>query len=109
MKTLKNEIIVRAVKLMDAILLTVPFGICWYLVYADNLVEPYFRRANWLIIALFFVLYITYGRLYEGFRISLSRISEMLMSQILAVLIADGIMFFITWLLTKHFLRFCQS
>ena len=103
MKTLKNEIVVRAVKLIDAVLLTIPFGVCWYLFYANNLAEPYFRRGNWLIIAMFFVLYITYGRLYDGFRISLSRISEMFMSQVLAVLITDGIMFFITWLLTKHF------
>lgn len=103
MKTLKHNTVLRAVKLLDAVLLTIPFGICWYLAYADNLAEPYFRRGNWLVIALFFVLYITYGRIYEGFRIQLSRISELLMSQGLAALIADGIMFLVTWLLTKHF------
>ncbi len=103
MKTLKHDIAVRAVKLLDAVLLTIPFGLCWYLVYAENLAEPYYRRGNWLVIALFFVIYITYGRIYDGFRLSMSRISEMVMSQALSALIADGIMFLITWLLTKHF------
>lgn len=103
MRTLKHNTVMRAVKLLDAVLLTIPFVLCWYLVYADNLAEPYFRKGNWLVIALFFVLYVTYGRIYEGFRITLSRISEMLMSQALAALIADGIMFLVTWLLTKHF------
>ena len=103
MRTLKHNTVMRAVKLFDAVLLTIPFGLCWYLVYADNLAEPYFRKGNWLVIALFFVLYITYGRIYEGFRITLSRISEMLMSQALAALIADGIMYLVTWFLTKHF------
>ena len=103
MKTLKYNIAVRAVKLLDAVLLTIPFALCWYLVYADNLAEPYFQKGNWLVIALFMVLYITYGRIYEGFRITMSRISEMLMSQALSALIADGIMYLVTWLLTKHF------
>ena len=103
MKTLKHNTVMRVVKLLDAALITIPFGLCWYLEYANNLAEPYFRKGNWLVIALFFVLYITYGRIYEGFRITLSRISEMLMSQALAALIADGIMFLVTWLLTKNF------
>lgn len=103
MKTLKHSIAVRAVKLLNAVLVTIPFGICWYQVYAGNLAEPYYQKGNWLVIALFFVLYITYGRIYDAFRITLSRISEMFMSQALSVAIADGIIYVITWLLTKHF------
>ena len=100
---MRHNTALRAVKLLDAVFLTIPFGVCWYLVYADGLSEPYFQKGNWLVIALFFVLYVTYGRIYEGFRLTLSRISEMLMSQALSALIADGIMYVVTWLLTKHF------
>lgn len=103
MKTLKDNVLVRAIKLLNVLLLTIPFGMCWYMVYADNLAEPYYRKGNWLVIALFVLSYITYGRIYEGFRITLSRISEMMMSQALAVLISDGIMVLLTWLLMKHF------
>ena len=103
MNRLRHNTMLRVVKLLDAVLLTIPFGVCWYLAYADNLAEPYFQKGNWLVIALFFGLYVTYGRIYEGFRITLSRISEMLMSQALSALIADGIMYLVTWLLTKHF------
>lgn len=103
MNRLRHNTMLRVVKLLDAVLLTIPFGVCWYLAYADNLAEPYFQKGNWLVIALFFGLYVTYGRIYEGFRITLSRISEMLMSQALSALIADGVMYLVTWLLTKHF------
>ena len=93
----------RTVKLLDAVLLTIPFGACWYLAYAENLAEPYYRKGNWLVIALFFVIYVTYGRIYDGFRVSISRVSEMFISQTLALLITDGILLVVTWLLTKHF------
>lgn len=55
-----------------------------------------------MVIALFFVLYVTYGRIYDGFRITLSRIYELIGSQVLACVISDALMYFVTWLLTKH-------
>ena len=103
MENLRNNTILRIVKFLNALMVTLPFGLCWYLVYADKVAEPYYRKGNWLVIALFLVLYITYGRIYEAFRITLSRISEMFMAQGLSATIADGIMFLVTWLLTKHF------
>ena len=103
MENLRNNTILRIVKFLNALMVTLPFGLCWYLVYADKVAEPYYQKGNWLVIALFFVLYITYGRIYEGFRITLSRISEIFMSQGLSAVIADAIMILVTWLLTKHF------
>ena len=103
MENLRNNTILRIVKFLNALMVTLPFGVCWYLFYAERVAEPYYQKGNWLVIALFFVLYITYGRIYEGFRITLSRISEMFMSQGLSAVIADAIMFLVTWLLTKHF------
>ena len=103
MENLRNNTILRIVKLLNALMVTLPFGVCWYLFYAERVAEPYYQKGNWLVIALFLVLYITYGRIYEAFRITLSRISEMFMAQGLSATIADGIMFLVTWLLTKHF------
>ena len=53
------------------------------------------------IIALFCVLYITYCQIYDGHRISLSRISELIGSQLLALLLADALMYGVIWLLTN--------
>ena len=55
-----------------------------------------------MIIGIFLVLYITYTHVYEGFLISMYRISEIIYSQSLAVLIADIMMYMITWLLSKR-------
>ncbi len=101
MDNLRRSTMLRIVKLMNVVLVTIPFGVCWYMAYAENLAQPFFQKGNWVVIALFAILYITYGRVYEGFRISLSRISELIGSQILAILISDGLIYIVTWLLMK--------
>ena len=92
----------RFVKLINVMMVTLPFGLGWYLAYAENLASPYYERGNWVIIGVFAVLYVTYGRIYEGFRISLNRISEGVASQSLAAVISDGILFLIICLLMKR-------
>lgn len=98
-----RDLQLRCVKVLDALLLTVPFAACWHFAYAKQTAAPFYFWGNWLVIAIFFVLYVTYGRIYEGFRLSLSRISEMLYSQGLALFLSDLILYLVAWLLTKHF------
>lgn len=97
-----RDLRLRCVKVLDAVLLTVPFAACWLFAYAEQTAAPFYFWGNWLVIAIFFVLYVTYGRIYEGFRLSLSRISEMLYSQGLALALSDVILYLVAWLLTKH-------
>lgn len=101
METTRYKTALRIVKLLNVILLTIPFAFSWYGVYAGKLADPFYEKGNWLILFLFAVLYIAYGRLYDGFKISLSRISELIGSQTLAVIIADGILYIVTALLFK--------
>lgn len=102
MDSLLHNVTLRIVKSMDAVLITIPFAACWYLVYAPNVAAPYYDRGNWLIVGIYLVIYIIYGRVYEGFMVSLYRISEMVYSQGLAAFITDAILYLITWLLTQH-------
>lgn len=92
----------KFVKIMNVILVTLPFAAGWYWYYADRTAEPYFAKGNYLIIALFMLLYGVYGKVYDALLISMSRISEMVYSQSLAAFVSDCIMYVITWLLTKH-------
>ena len=92
----------RIVKAIDVILVTLPFAIVWMTYYAQRTYSPYFLKGNYLIVALFAILYITYGRIYDAFQISLHPIAEMTYSQSLAVLVSNGIMYVVMWLLTKH-------
>lgn len=98
----RHGLILRIAKVIDAAMVTVPFVLCWYLYYAERVDEPFYAKGNWLVIALYFVLYITFGRVYDAFQISTSRISEIIYSQVLAFLVSDGIMYIVIWLLSKH-------
>ncbi len=103
MKRLKHDIGLRVIKLLNVVLMSIPFILCWYLYYAERTYVPFFGRGNWVVAALFVVLYILFARIYDAFLVSVNRISEMVYSQGLAALISDGIMFVVIWLLTRHF------
>lgn len=97
------QLLLRIVKVLNVILVTIPYGICWFGFYAGRIASPYYARGNWAIIALFVVIYIWVGRTYDAFLVSYNRISEMIYSQVLAILVADTAMFIVLWLLGKTF------
>ena len=94
---------VRLVKLLDVILVTVPFLTAWYFYYSHQVfVKDFYRKGNWLVIALFVIIYYLLSHLYSGYSIHISRISELVYAQSLGALITDGIMFIIMWLLIRY-------
>lgn len=102
-KILEHSVAVRCVKLINLVLMIVPFAICWYVYYSKQIILPYYSKGNWLVIALFTIIYFTYCKIFDGFLVSINRISEMIYSQMLAAVISDGIMYVITWLLMRDF------
>lgn len=102
METLRDQILLRLVKILNPVLETIPFAVCWYNVYGRNLTTPFYNRGNWIIILLFFVIYIGYVRIYEGFNIVINRISENVGSQVLALFISDIVMYFMIFLLSRN-------
>lgn len=102
MNKFEHRLLLRIVKVLDASMVTVPFALCWMLYYANRVDAPFYAKGNWLVIALFFILYIIFGRVYDAFLISINRISEIIYSQVLAFLVSDGVMYIVTWLLSKH-------
>ncbi len=103
MSRLGHNSSLRFIKSLNAILLTIPFVICWMEYYAERTVSPYDTKGNLIVCGLFLVLYVLFGRVYDSFLISLNRISEMIYSQGLAALLADAIMYVVITLLTKCF------
>ena len=97
-----HKLTLRGVKLCNALLMTIPFIVAWYLIFADKIAAPYFRKGNWAIVAVFLVLYVYFGRVNSAFLVSYHRIQEMIYSQVISVFMADGIMYIVIWLLLKR-------
>ena len=103
MSQIKRDAYIRGVKLANLIVITAIFGMIWLPFYGRNLyIKEFYNRGNWLIIFLFAFLYYAFGRTYDAFPISYHRISEMVYSQGLAMLMADFVMLVITWLLMRR-------
>ena len=102
MTKFKHDLLLRIVKILDAALITIPFALCWYLYYAERVYSPFYSKGNILVVALFFVAYITFGRIYDAFRMSIQRVSEVIYAQFLAAGASDLLMYVVIWLLTKH-------
>ena len=97
-----HRFFLRSIKFINAVMITAPFALCWYQYYADRLYHPYYAKGDMLVVLLFMILYICFGRIYSGFTISINRISELVYSQVLAILFTNAIIYIITWLLTRH-------
>ena len=98
-----HRTIVRFVKLLDVLFVSVPFIIAWMSYYSHMLYQrDFYRKGNWLIIFLYIIIYYLLAHLYSGFQIHISRISEIIYAQSLGVVITDGIMFIVMWLLIRH-------
>lgn len=102
MKEIEHNISLRIVKILNLIVMVLPFALSWYIYYCNRTASPYYAKGNWLIVALFAIIYFSYGKIFDGFLVSINRISEMVYSQMLAAIISDGIMYVVTWLLMKH-------
>lgn len=104
METLSYRITLRATKFLNIILVTIPVLLAWWCFYksTDGL------YSNWkplcLVFCAFTILYITYGRIYKAFYISIARISEMVYSQCLALIMSDGLLYAVLCLVSRKFL-----
>ena len=98
----EHDLLLRIVKLLNVTMITIPFALCWFLYYAQRTEAPFYAKGNYLIIALFVVLYTVFGRVYDAFLMSMQRIAEVVYEQFLAAAVSDFVMYIVIWLLTKH-------
>lgn len=96
-----HNLILPLIKFIDALAMTALFGVCWFAYYADRVYVPFYFWGNWCMIALYFVTFVIFGKIYDAFLISQMRISEMVYSQGLALVISDSFFFAISCLFAR--------
>ena len=79
----------RFVKLLNVLLMVLPISFGWHMYYAER-VGVYNEGVAVLVAVLYMVLYLTYGRIYDSFLVSVAPVFEMIYSQCLAFLISDA-------------------
>lgn len=101
MKNAKHDLLLPILKIFNAILLTVPFGLVWYFVYSNEMASPYYIKGQIIVLLLFFLLYSAMCKTFDGFTVSISPVTEMVYSQMLAAVISDFFMYIVIFLLIR--------
>lgn len=103
MNNFRHDLAVRSVKLINPLLMAAPFAVCWFACYAARMSGPLYSWGNLVMLLLFLFLYISFGKVYDGFLVSINRISEMVYSQVLALFLSDFLMYIVICLLFRAF------
>lgn len=102
-RTTENRVLVRFVKLLDVLAITVVFAFVWRFFYGETVyLQPFYHRGNVVVILLYAIFYYYLAHLYQGFYLHLSRISELVFAQTLAAVIANALLYIITILLARR-------
>lgn len=94
---------IRALKILNTVLIAAAFSAGWFLCYIRESAVPITPAGRWMFPVLMLLLYVMFARIYDGFAVSLHRISEIIGSQILAAILADAILYIVISILAQRF------
>jgi len=97
----RHNLIIQLIKIINVVMITVPFALCWYLYYADRIISPFYGKGNWVVILMFMLMYFVFVKTYDGLKISIYKVAEMVYSQTLAFLLADLFIYIVICVLSK--------
>lgn len=85
--------------------LTGLFYVAWFEYYRGNIVIPFFKRGNWVMLAIYAILLLFFSKMYGGLKFGKLRKTEVILSQMLAVIFVNGIVYIQISLLAYSFLN----
>ena len=85
------------------ILNTVLFAVTWYLYYKGKMWgTTFYRKGDYVLFLLYMCLFGAMAKLYGGIALRTSRITELIYSQIVSIIITNAMMYIIILLLTRR-------
>lgn len=90
------------VKMVNIVLLMIPFLICWTLYYEPRTTTVGSKQVSVLVMIIFFFICYYFGQRLDCFRASILQIRDVIFGEVLAVMITDIIMYILIWMLSIH-------
>lgn len=90
------------VKMVNIVLLMIPFLICWTLYYEPRTTTVGSKQVSVLVMITFFFICYYFGQRLDCFRVSILQIRDVIFGEILATMITDIIMYILIWMLSIH-------
>lgn len=90
------------VKMVNIVLLMIPFLICWTLYYEPRTTTVGSKQVSVLVMIIFFLICYYLGQRLDCFRVSILQIRDVIFGEVLATMITDIIMYILIWMLSIH-------
>ena len=83
------------------------FGWVWYVLYVPQLdkANKLWRRGNWAVIGMYVLFVFFFTKVFGGYRIGYMRVSDIILSHILAVILAMIVAYFEICLVANDYLN----
>lgn len=102
-KRQERDIVTYLYTMLLILLTTAVFGVVWYIFYNGNVYYiPFGGKGNYLVIAVYCVIYWYFAKLYGSFDLLISKRGELCYSNVIALLAANLIMYAVIWLLQRR-------
>ncbi|MBR4628531.1 MAG: exopolysaccharide biosynthesis polyprenyl glycosylphosphotransferase [Ruminococcus sp.] len=105
----KRDLYKRFITFGAAILLlgalTAIFAFVWYRYYSSAIIEPYYRRGNWVLIGIYCLLTALFFKAYGGFKVGYLKKTDMLYSQVISMICVNVVAYFVVSLIGRHFMK----
>ncbi len=85
--------------------LAADFVYIWYEYYSDVIVLPFYRRGNWVVIAIYMVLTFIFFKAYGGLTMGYLKRSDMMYSQFISITAVNIITYFQISVIGREFMR----
>ena len=97
-----HDLSVRSVKILNIILVCIPFAYIWLVYYSKQVYGGEFSlTGNISVIVVFALLYGIFTRIYDAFQIRQVRKSELFFSQIIAIVLTDTVFYLLIFALLR--------
>lgn len=83
---------------------TAVFAYVWYDFYRGKIFEPFWRKGNWVLIAIYGLLFILFARLYGGLKVGYLKRIDVFYSLTLATVCTNVVTYFQITLINRWFL-----
>lgn len=83
---------------------TILFGYIWYKMYDPLLEDPFWNRGNWAVIGMYALIIFFFTKIFGGYRVGYLRITDICLSQILAIVCANVVEYFQICLIANEYM-----
>ena len=79
MPKFQHDVMLRVVKIRNVLMIELPFAVCWFLYYSNQVYAKFAWKGNLAILGLFFVIYIAHPNLIGGLKIMFATVKILFM------------------------------